>query len=95
MIGMRYSISRMPTAFLLLTSHRTPLKNCFYIQYIVAQNIQIYFILCCFAQNKDFFSGVLAEVGVSTQTEMTDIDAILAEKGSFVKNAVNVLYLMK
>ena len=26
---------------------------------------------------------------------MTDIDAILAEKGSFVKNAVNVLYLMK
>ena len=48
----------------------TPLKNRFCIQYIVAQNIQVYFILCCFAQNKDFFSGVLAEVGVSSQTEM-------------------------
>ena len=46
------------------TSARTPLKNCFYIQYIVAQNIQIYFILYYFAQNKDFFSGVPEEVGV-------------------------------
>ena len=46
------------------TSIGTPLKNRFYIQYIVAQNIQVYFISCCFVQNKDFFSGVLAEVGV-------------------------------
>ena len=41
----------------------TPLKNRFYIQYIVAQNIQVYFILYCFAQNKDFFSGVPKEDG--------------------------------
>ena len=41
------------------TSIGTPLKNRFYIQYIVAQNIQVYFISCCFVQNKDFFSGVL------------------------------------
>ena len=45
---------------------RTPLKNCFYIQYIVAQNIQIYFILYYFAQNKDFFSGVVSVVGVKS-----------------------------
>ena len=49
---------------LFLTTYRAPLKNRFYIQYIVAQNIQVYFILCCFAQNKDFFSGVPIEVGV-------------------------------
>ena len=56
----------------------TPLKNRFYIQYIVAQNIQVYFILCCFAQNKDFFSGVLQvvssnkyfSVGVQSPTEI-------------------------
>ena len=52
---------------LFLTTYRTPLKNCFYIQYIVAQNIQIYFILYYFAQNKDFFSGVPIEVGAISQ----------------------------
>ena len=60
------------------TSSETPLKNCFYIQYIVAQNIQIYFILYYFAQNKDFFSGVLqmvsnskfVSVGVRSPTEI-------------------------
>ena len=52
---------------LFLTTYKTPLKNCFYIQYIVAQNIQIYFILYYFAQNKDFFSGVPIKVGVISQ----------------------------